>query len=175
MSEVKRLYEWYRNMYGVAAIILGVVVVGAILIGGRSIKSVVSKIVPTPTIEPATTPTSSINPKKTPSDFPTQTKKNMIKPTPTSKIQPDNTSSFQYPGSVKVSGSLYTTTDSPQTVTDWYKDKIRQSGMQTTAFVQNSVNGNINNVLVGSNGDRDVRVTIKKSPDNATTEITLSQ
>lgn len=173
MANSQRPYEWYRNMYAIGAVILGIVVIGGIAAFQKGAKFTSTKPSLTPASE-SNTPMPSILPKKTPSNFPTKRVNKPNQPSPTSKIQPDNTSSFQYPGSIKVSGSVYTTTDSPQTVTDWYKDKIRQSGMQTTTFVQNSVNGNINNVLVGSNGDRDVRVTIKKSPSSATTEITLS-
>ena len=80
---------------------------------------------------------------------------------------------LQYPGSVSVSADVFTTPDSPQTVTAWYKDQINQMKFNVKTFVQTSANEKVLNKLVASNGQTEVYVEISKNPSDSITLITL--
>lgn len=105
-----------------------------------------------------------------PTPIPTLTptiKKRQSSPTPTTKDKDTTTlDNFMYPQSKRIS-ALATrltleSTDDPQIITDWYKDKIKNLGMNTTAFVQTSTNGNILNKLTGASREVKVEIEIKK-------------
>ena len=89
-----------------------------------------SKQTPTPT------PIQS-GPIETPAPSPTP---NLLPPTPTSIPSPQrDMSSFIYPGSIILSQSgnemTLQSTDDPQTITNWYKEKITSLGMNAKSFV----------------------------------------
>src|SRR3989338_4175307 len=67
-------------------------------------------------------------------------------PAPTTNNQINN---FRYPSSSETTGSNNSLTlkssDSPDTITDWYKSKIKSSGMNTTSFVVTKTNNNVLN------------------------------
>lgn len=92
---------------------------------------------------------------------------------------PGSAGEFAYPSATRVSGEGSSFTlksgDSPATITDWYKNRIKQAGMKTTSFVQTSTNGNILNSLVGAGNGHEVRVEIKKSADEGSVTINVSQ
>lgn len=115
---------------------------------------------PTPTAPPAGGPTA----------IPTNT------PVP---LENDRTlSSFKYPNSSVVSspqGSLkLESNDSADNITDWYKEKIKGQGMSVTSFVTTKTNDNVLNKLVGADGQKEIRVEIKKSTGSSLVEIEVS-
>ncbi len=95
-------------------------------------------------------------------------------PTPTSP--PAQSGNFIYPGSVVVSISGQTTnltsTDNPNTITDWYKNQIKSQGLNTTSFVVTNTNNNFNNVLAAS-GSKNIKVTILKNSNETLTRIAV--
>lgn len=101
----------------------------------------------------------------------------IISPTPSANPQPsvtDNINDLQYPESKQISSDTWESSDSPQTVTEWYKQKIQSLGMNTTSFVQTSTNGNVLNKLVGSDGKEEIEVQITKSNKAQGVEIKLN-
>ena len=119
----------------------------------------------TPTVESHQTDTSI--PTKTPTPFATNT------PKPVST----NLSNFQYPNSQVVSSSetslVLNSTDNSDTITDWYKEKIKGEGMNVTSFVTTKTNDNVLNKLVGADGEREIRVEIKKDPGSSVVNISV--
>src|SRR3990172_1860253 len=79
--------------------------------------------------------------------------------------------SYKYPNSVDVSTSQKTLTlqsqDSSNTVTDWYKNKIINEGMNVKTFVKTSANSNILNKLTGAREGEEVNVEISKEPSES--------
>lgn len=160
--------------------VIAVVIVGILLSTGTAKKSSPPKTEAGKSVSPtfATTPNPSptneatvtphdIIPKVIPTNIPMPQSN-----TNSSNSQP-NSNGWQYPGSSGGGGS-YTTSDDPNTVTNWYKQKIENNGMNTTSYVTNSVNGNINNQLVGSNGSSQVKVSITKGESDSQTKISVS-
>lgn len=63
--------------------------------------------------------------------------------------------------------------DDPNAITNWYKEKLKSQNMNVNSFVTTSSNGNILNKLVSANGSIKISVEIlRKSSDN-TTEINV--
>lgn len=125
---------------------------------------IVAKDTPTPLLTP----------------LPTQAENNNSQgtlPTPTPKPTLA-TSSFEYPNSrrIRVEGEIMVleTQDSPQVVTNWYKEKIRQLNMNAKSFVQTTTNGDVLNKLAGSDGKIEVRVEITKKKDQQVVMINVS-
>lgn len=119
-----------------------------------------------PTVNPPTTP--SITPQPTMTTTPIST---------TTPIPQQATGDFIYPGSTKISGDSSSITlqssDSPQVITNWYKNKIKSMGLSATSFVTTSTNDNVLNKLVASNGTKEVRVEITKKSDSSIVIISL--
>ena len=86
-------------------------------------------------------------------------------------------SDFQYPRSIIISlnsnFATFESSDDPKKITDWYKNKIKDMGMNTTSFVQTSTNGNVLNKLVGADGNQKVRVEINKHNNSAIVKIVV--
>ena len=110
--------------------------------------------------------------------------KTEISPTPKIKLSPtkamqknlfneSNNLDFKYPNSVILENSnelVLESDDNPDTITNWYKEKIKNSGMNSKAFVQTKTNDNVLNKLAGASGTREVNVEIiKKSGEIKTT------
>ena len=72
-------------------------------------------------------------------------------------------SSYQYPGSVPISQNQYESSDDPDTITNWYKEAIRNDGFNVKNFVQTTVNGVTENKLSGSSSNKEIAITITKS------------
>lgn len=87
-------------------------------------------------------------------------------------------SDLQYPNSRQTGSNdaslIFESTDDPDLITNWYKEKIRDLGMNSKSFVQTKTNGNVLNKLVGARGDKEVRVEIVKKNDESVTKITVS-
>lgn len=115
---------------------------------------------------PSPLPTSQTTPSNSPS--PLLEEEN---PTPSNKKNQKDLNNFIYPNSYLVNTNegvlIFETDDNPSKVTDWYKGKIKESGMKTTSFVQTNVNGNILNRMAGNNNENTISIEInKKSADS---------
>src|SRR3990172_11371851 len=73
-------------------------------------------------------------------------------PTPKSTSAVVSSQAFQYPNSVQVrsenNSTTYESSDDPNLITNWYKDKIKSLNMNAKSFVTTKTNGNILNKLV---------------------------
>ncbi len=119
---------------------------------------------------PTQTPTPTLNP--SPSLAPQIT----LVPTtkPKSITTPDShLSTWVYPGSTLFSNNIYLSQDSPQQITDWYKNKIRSEGFNIKNFITTSANEKIENKLTGSNNNQSTEVSITRSPGDNHTKIIL--
>lgn len=160
---------------GLVVIALIVLLSGAIysrikLSAKRNVLSVETDQISTPTVtsNPNLTPT--FSPSLTPTKIPTKT------PTPTSKsLVNTSLSSFVYPNSVVLESSSnsleLTSQDDPDKITNWYKDKIKATGISVTSFVTTKTNNNVLNKLVGADGKLEVRVEIEKNANEERAHI----
>lgn len=89
-----------------------------------------------------------------------------------------NMQNYIYPGAkvtVSTSTSLnLESNDNPDTITNWYKDKIKSESMNVTSFVVTKTNGNVLNKLVGAKEGMELRVEIKKNAKDSTVYIIVS-
>jgi len=123
-----------------------------------------------PTVSPTLTP------------FPTliQTAMPTVLPTSISvpKTSNANIDSFIYPNSSRVSieenSVVLQSSDDPQAITNWYKEKITGLGMNAKSFVQTNTNGNVLNKLIAANSDLKVSMTISKKKNQSSTEIIVN-
>lgn len=99
-------------------------------------------------------------------------------PKPTTANNNSSFSEFQYPNSTVVSqnGNSITleSSDDPNIITPWYKERISAMGMNATAFSQTSVNGNISNKLAGAGNGKKIEVSITKSSGDSKTTIQIT-
>lgn len=86
---------------------------------------------------------------------------------------------YIYPGATTSSQSEHritlTSTDSPDTITDWYKAYITSKNMNTTSFVSTNTNDTILNKLVAAGNGETITVTITRNPNSSTTTIEIEQ
>ncbi len=78
-----------------------------------------------------------------------------------------------YPNAYAISPNIYESTDDPNTITDWYKNLIKEKNMNTTSFVTTNTNDNIKNVLAASNGDEKLHIEVTKNSGKDKTVIKL--
>lgn len=104
-----------------------------------------------------------------------------ITPTPTPKPQAptdQQKGSLRYPNSsfIRTEGEtdIYESQDDSDRITDWYKEKIEQLGLNTTSFVKTKSNDNVLNKLVGADGSREVSVEISKPAGTSTVTIKVT-
>ena len=98
-------------------------------------------------------------------------------PTITARAQVNILSSYKYPNSeIALSNDnqlkLYST-DHENVITDWYKEKIKESGMNIRTFVVTKTGGNVLNKLVGGDGESELRVEISKNGQDSKVEISV--
>ena|SRR5258708_2367952 len=118
-----------------------------------------------------------------PSPLPTsaQTPKPIIWATPPSspkiQSQSSNIDSFLYSNSqVKsqtTSSAQLESNDSPDSITNWYKNKLNSLGFNATSFVTTNSNNNVLNKLVVARNNQQVRVEIKKNASDSKTTISI--
>ncbi len=133
-----------------------------------------SDVLSSPTTTPTHTPTDTPIP-----THPTATHKPTFTPSPT--IAPGTSgeiSSLIYPGSIITShtGAAFEleSTDNAAAITDWYKARIKDRGMNTTSFVQTKTNGNVLNALVATGNRQKISITIKSNELSSTVSIDVS-
>lgn len=129
---------------------------------------------PTPTSNQNATPTPLIEPTNQLTSTPPQNN-----PTPTTKPEGNNNNGFIYPGATLKSNSsgnlILESNDSPDTITDWYKNEIKNQGVNVTSFVTTKTNGNVLNKLAGANGEKEINVEIERKEGTSTTLIQVKQ
>ncbi|MGE5042265.1 MAG: hypothetical protein ACM3IJ_05195 [Candidatus Levyibacteriota bacterium] len=163
-------------------IVIGVIAVLSVFVPKKNIipKKTDQKVLSTTTVQ--ATPTPTVPAQTSPSihvsisaGTPSAT---TVLPSPTSVPSATSTSDFIYPGSKILSpenGEMkLQTTDDPATVTNWYKNRIKENGMNTTSFVTTITNGNVDNVLAGAKNGSQIKITITKSPGQNTVLISIS-
>lgn len=100
-----------------------------------------------------------------------------ITKSPTPTYFQTNLSDYKYPNSQTVSSTanslLLNSPDNSDTITDWYKEKIRGEGMNVKTFVTTKTNDNVLNKLVGADGNKEIRIEIKKEAGNGDVEISV--
>lgn len=179
-------------MNPIAIAVAGVLLVVGIIIGKTSHNSTeesqLSKDVaevsqaPTPSLEDSATPTASmtISPTSTTKTNPTST------PIPTSQptsVPPTtnqaNLNAFQYPNATVTSSSntslSMTSTDSPESITSWYEQTIKNNGFNSRASAKTNSNGNIENKLGGGKNGESIHITIKKSAGSNEVNIMVTK
>lgn len=86
---------------------------------------------------------------------------------------------FIYPGAETISASPDTislkSSDSADLITEWYKDRIRVSGMNVKTFVSTKANNKVENVLVGSDSEKTIRIEINKEPSDEDTSVIVRE
>ena len=146
----------------IAIIIIAIVLVG----GGILIRNKTTIDTPAEEIvlgETVPTPSNTATPTNAPTQIPSTS------PTPSAGVPSATLTQFTYPnaaiGSQSDGSMTLTSTDDPQAITDWYKNKIKELGMSTRSFVQTKTNGNVHNVLAAAKNDDEIKVTITKKAD----------
>jgi hypothetical protein len=99
-------------------------------------------------------------------------------PSPSSQPSRDqNIADWQYPRAriVKEEGSSLSleSQDDVDAITNWYKEKIKNSGMNTKSFVVTKTNGNVLNSLVGAKEGKEIRVKITKADSETSVLIDI--
>jgi hypothetical protein len=93
--------------------------------------------------------------------------------------QKTNLQSFVYPSARVTQDTskklVLESTDSADTVTDWYKNRINAEGMNVTSFVTTNTNDNVLNKLVGASNTKKVSVEITKDAGEVTVKIFVEQ
>lgn len=141
-----------------------------------------TSITPTPSITgtPSTNPTSSV-------------KQNSFSSTPTSNPTPTmgqsaipsmnplsvNKNDFIYPNATQIVNSSdssvsLTSTDDTNTITNWYKEKLKNLNFHSTAVAQTNTNGNILNKLAAVNNNGQVQIEIRKNSGDASVTINIT-
>lgn len=84
---------------------------------------------------------------------------------------------YLYPNATIISQTINSTElqtqDNPKLVTDWYKEKISETGFTTTSFVTTSTNGEVVNKLSAVKNDENVVIEITKKSDQLLTLIKI--
>jgi flagellar capping protein FliD len=120
---------------------------------------------------PTPTPTESIVESPTPTPIASTsspTPSAAIKPTASASPspKPEVTNDWVYPGSL---------TDSTDTITDWYKNKIESMGYNVKSFVKTSANDVVKNVLSAAKLGEEIKVQITKNPGDSVAKIEVTR
>lgn len=98
-------------------------------------------------------------------------------PTPTPTSSPTVNESLVYPNAIVIISSddlLMESTDDPDVISEWYKNKIKSMGFNVKSFVATKTNGNVENVFVGAKSGSEIRVTITKNAEELKTRIVVA-
>ncbi len=68
---------------------------------------------------------------------------------------------------------IMTSIDNPKTITDWYREKVKLTGLSTTRYDTTSTNDHIYNVLVGKNKSIEIEIIIERLSTTDATNITV--
>jgi len=85
---------------------------------------------------------------------------------------------YVYPGSNLVSSSnnslALTTSDDPDRVTDWYKEKITSQDMNVKSFITTKANEKVLNKLVGAKEGLEISIEIRKDEGSSICEVSVN-
>lgn len=153
---------------------IAILIVAAVLVvSGIVVRRTSTKETPSETIvlgESVPTPPDTIPPTQS-----------TLAPSPTlpAKQEPTPDKQFVYPGATVTAESDSSLTmessDDAQTITDWYKDKIKELGMTTKSFVQTKTNDNVLNALAAAKSDEEIKVTITKNSGDWVVSIVVER
>lgn len=123
---------------------------------------------------PAATSTPSAEPPGEPSAQPVSTiaPSPTVKPTPVATDKQVDDTGWVYPGA-SGHGSVYTSQDSPEKITQWYTDKINSEGFNVKNFVKTSANDNVKNVISATGDGISVEIEITRAPGEEETRIEI--
>lgn len=129
---------------------------------------------PATTVFPTAEPSLIQIPTSTPT--PTITSHPVATTTPTNSPTSDfSLEMFRYPNAKTITSSnnqlQLQSSDSPQAITNWYKDKLNSLGYSTTSFVTTNTNDNVENKLAAAGRGKNVQVEIKKSAGDSLVTI----
>ena len=162
-----------RNVQILIFFIIIIIVASFVQKEGLSNKQIQKKNIMTPALTPASNSADAI-PTSAPSQSPTLIPSTS---TPVPSAQ-KNISAFVYPGSIILNQSedkmTLQSTDDPQAITNWYKEKLISLNMKAKSFVTTNTNGNILNKLVGAGNGLKVKIQIEKDNTSSTTAINIS-
>ncbi len=153
-----------------------VVIAVASLIQGDVLNKNKTKVIknnlPTPTLTSSPTSTIIISPTVT-----VYKKISIPTPTQSSTKSGQNINDYRYPNSsVKeesVSRLSLESSDDSNTITDWYKKKLRSLNMNVNSFVTTNSNGTVLNKLISENGDTKVSIEISRKNSGDVTKIKI--
>lgn len=123
--------------------------------------------VPAPETSRTATAAASVS---TPSPGPAVSKTPALAPSLKDYIHPQSKLISQSPGKMELESS----TDA-QSITLWYKDKIKQAGFNAKSFTQTNTNGVIFNKLSGAKPGGKIEITIKKDQNASKVTITVDR
>ncbi len=155
-------------------LIVPLFIIGALIITNISLKpSEQHNGVLSASISISPTHTASLTP--SPSSQPTETStKQNIKIEITNKPSNSSSQHIVYPDSVSTSENSYESMDSPQLITEWYKNIIKEKNMNTTSVVTTNTNDTIKNVLAADNGTEKLYIEITKNSGDSKTIIKIN-
>lgn len=114
---------------------------------------------PSPTMTLSLSPTSTIKPTTTPTSSPTSAQSSLI--------------SFVYPGSKSLGGDSYSSSDDPEVITNWYKEKINSQGYSSKSFVTTKTNDKVLNKLSAAKNNKNILIEISRENKNSESIITI--
>ncbi len=80
-----------------------------------------------------------------------------------------------YPNSSLVGEGIYKSGDSPDKITQWYREKIDFYGYDARNFIKTSSNDNVKNVITAAKGNQKINIEISRSGDSEFTRIEIEQ
>ena len=123
------------------------------------------------------TPVPVLSTESSPSPKPTQVINVTLEPTQIVKVTPAEAPTisveqiFIYPQSSSIGGYKYTSNDSPEKITEWYKNKINTEGYNSKSFVTTKSNEKVLNKLSASKNSQTILIEISRNDSNSQTEI----
>jgi hypothetical protein len=103
-------------------------------------------------------------------ETPTQTPQDTLTPLPPSPVTGGGLNEYRYANSELLSQTAselhLKSLEDTDTVTTWYKEKVRAEGMNIKTFVTTKANEKVLNKLSGASANREVRVEITKEPED---------
>jgi hypothetical protein len=115
----------------------------------------------------------------TPTEFPTQAPSSTQTPKPSSTTSVSSSSvNFKYPGAHTIQESqtvlVMESTEDTDKITDWYKSKIEDLGMNVKSFVTTKANDKILNKLSAADGVREINIEISKDSELSAVKISVA-
>ncbi|KKU64378.1 MAG: hypothetical protein UX86_C0009G0008 [Candidatus Amesbacteria bacterium GW2011_GWC1_47_15] len=99
-------------------------------------------------------PTATLPPTPSPTPVPVPSKSTPVAPA----------SDWRYPGSTQTSTGVYVSSDVPEKITDWYRQKFNSLGLNVRSIVNTRANEKILNKLSGSGSGMEIEIEIGRNP-----------